>query len=83
MALREAGRPVLKTHFSGRRIALSNRAIAALLVRRPLMTLKVVAAIHLEAARLWAKGVPLVTRHTSPAYSASIVKFEDRGTRHA
>lgn len=83
VALREAGRPVLKTHFSGRRIALSNRAIAALLVRRPLMTLKVVAAIHLEAARLWAKGVPLVTRHTSPAYSASIVKSEDRGTRHA
>ena len=37
------------------------------------MTLKVFGAIHFEAARLWAKGVPIVPRHTSPAYSFTIV----------
>jgi len=83
VALRESGRPVLKTHFSGTRLALSDRVITAMLVRRPLMTLKVIAAIHVEAARLWAKGVPLVTRHTSPSYSTTIVRHEDRGAHHA
>ncbi len=83
VALREAGRPVLKTHFSGKRIALSDRAIAGIVLRHPLMTLKVTTAIHVEAARLWMKGVPLVTRHTSPAYSTTIVKFEDQGSHHA
>lgn len=83
VALREAGQPVLKTHFSGTRLALGDRAIAAMCVRHPLMTLKVVSAIHVEAARLWLKGVPLVTRHTSPTYSTTIVRHEDRGAHHA
>jgi DUF1365 family protein len=82
VAFREADRPVLKTHFRGDRVALSDRAIAAMLLRHPLMTLKVVAAIHVEAARLWAKGVPLVARHASPAYSATIVKSETQGVTH-
>lgn len=83
VAFREAGRPVLKTHFRGDRIALSDRTIAATLVRYPLMTLKVISAIHVEAARLWAKGVPLVSRHTSPAYSTTIVRTQARGAPHA
>jgi uncharacterized protein len=83
VALREAGEPVLKTHFNGKRLALDDRAIAAMWVRHPLMTLKVISAIHVEAARLWTKGVPLVTRHTSPAFSTTIIGREDRGARHA
>ncbi len=73
VALRDATGPVLKTHFHGRRRALSDRALAAMLVRHPLMTLKVVAAIHFEAARLWFKGVPIVQRHKSPAFSVSVI----------
>lgn len=83
VAFRESGRPVLKTHFRGDRMPLSDRSIAAMTARHPLMTLKVVSAIHVEAARLWAKGVPVVTRHTSPAYSATIVNSASRGITHA
>ncbi len=80
---REAGRPVLKTHFRGDRRPLSDRMIAQLMARYPLMTLKVVGAIHFEALRLWSKGIPLVARHASPAYSFTIVDRPLRGANHA
>jgi len=83
VSLREAGRAVLKTHFRGDRITLTDRNLAAMLARHPLMTLKVISAIHVEAARLWAKGVPLVQRHTSPAYSFTVVRSEAQGAPHA
>ena len=53
---------------------LSNWTLAGLVARHPLMTFKVVAGIHIQAARLWLKGVPLVERHVSPAYSFTVVK---------
>jgi DUF1365 family protein len=53
----EAGAPVLNASFAGTRRALSDGALLALLLTYPLMTLKVVAAIHYEAVRLMLKGV--------------------------
>ena len=53
----EAGAPILNASFAGERRALSDAALLAMLLRYPLMTLKVVAAIHFEAARLLLKGV--------------------------
>ena len=50
--------PVLSATFSGECLALSTRSILGLLVRIPLMTFKVMAGIHYEAARLWWKKVP-------------------------
>lgn len=44
---------------TGERRPLDPRGLAAVLLRFPFMTLKVVAAIHLEALRLWLKKVPL------------------------
>lgn len=64
---------VLNARFAGRRQPLASSTLARALLRHPLMTLKVVGGIHLEAARLWAKGVPLVPRHVSPAYSYTVV----------
>lgn len=53
----EAGAPVLHASFAGVRRSLSDRALLAMLLRYPLMTLKVVLAIHFEAVRLMRKGV--------------------------
>ena len=57
---RDAAGPLLKAHFHGHREELSDRAILSLVLRYPLMTLKVIGAIHWEALRLYAKGIRLV-----------------------
>ncbi len=79
---RENDRPVLKTHFRGVRRPLSDAGIAGLIVRYPLMTAKVIAAIHFEAARLWAKRIPLAERRTSPSYSFTLVDHPSRNAHH-
>jgi len=53
----EAGHPILNASFAGGRRPLRDGILMKLLLRYPLMTLKVVAAIHFEAVRLMLKGV--------------------------
>jgi DUF1365 family protein len=53
----EAGTPILNASFAGERRPFTDAWLARLLLRYPLMTLKVVAAIHFEAVRLMFKGV--------------------------
>ena len=53
----EAGKPVLTATFSGKRKAFSDVSLFAMLLRHPLMTVKIIAAIHYEAVRLMWKGV--------------------------
>lgn len=65
----DADGALIKTHFRGEREHLSDARLASLLVRFPLLTFKVIAAIHYEAFKLWLKGVPLTDRHTSPRYT--------------
>ena len=57
------GRP-LSVVLRARRRELTNRSLAALLLRYPLQPLQVLALIHFEALRLWLKGVPF--RHKPP-----------------
>lgn len=59
---------------TGRREALTNRTIAANLLRHPLMTLKVIGAIHFEALRLWLKGATFHRRPTPPATPITFVE---------
>jgi DUF1365 family protein len=65
----EAGLPVLDASFTGKHRAISDGALLAMLLAYPLMTLKVVVAIHFEAVRLMLKGVPCHPH--SPARKAS------------
>lgn len=53
----EAGKPVLTATFSGARRPLNDATLFAMLLRHPLMTVKIIAAIHVEAVRLMWKGV--------------------------
>ena len=74
---------ILKTYFQGKRRPLSDRSILGLVLRYPLMTLKVITAIHWEAARLWFKGVAVRDRYSSPRYSHTIVNPVERAALHA
>ena len=53
----EAGTPILNASFAGEHRALTDGALVRMLLQYPLMTLKVIAAIHFEAVRLMLKGV--------------------------
>ena len=53
----EIGCPVLDACFTGKRRDLTDRSLLAMLLAYPLMTLKVVVAIHFEAVRLMLKGI--------------------------
>jgi uncharacterized protein len=57
---------LLKASFAGARKPLTDSELLRALFAYPLMTLKVTAAIHWEAFKLWAKGVP-VFRHRAAA----------------
>jgi uncharacterized protein len=59
---RDAEGPVLFARLSADRVPLADMTLLRALLAYPFLTLKVVAAIHWEALRLWLKGVGLVYR---------------------
>jgi hypothetical protein len=59
--------PLLAATFHGRRSTLTSAALLRSFFSLPLVTLKIVAAIHWEALRLWLKGARLVPRPTNTA----------------
>jgi DUF1365 family protein len=57
---------IITTCLSGKRLELSDKAIAAAFARHPLLTFKVIAGIHWEALRLWLKGMKITLRPPGP-----------------
>jgi DUF1365 family protein len=57
--------PLLSATFKGSRRALSTRQLLRSFFALPLVTLKIMAAIHWEALRLWLKGVRLAPRNVA------------------
>jgi uncharacterized protein len=63
--------PLLAATFHGCRHALTTAALLRSFFSLPLVTFKIVAAIHREALRLWLKGARLVQRvDAAPANTA-------------
>lgn len=65
--------PLLTASFAARRAELSDRALLGALLRHPLMTLKVMAAIHWEALLLWRKGLRIYRHRPAAARIASSI----------
>jgi DUF1365 family protein len=66
------GGPLLAATFNGRRRALTMPALLWSVFSLPLVTLKIFAAIHWEALRLWIKGARLAPRpDAAPAKAAA------------
>jgi DUF1365 family protein len=61
--------PLLAATFNGRRRALNTGELLRSVFSLPLVTLKIVAAIHWEALRLWLKGARLVPRQNAASNS--------------
>jgi DUF1365 family protein len=63
IALRQDDQPLLATSVVLERRRLTDRAIARVLLRYPLVTIKTILAIHWHALRLWRRGIPF-QRHS-------------------
>lgn len=70
----DATGPVLDAVMTLRRRPLSDATLLRAWLRHPLMTLKVIAAIHWEAVLLLAKGLRVRPRPPRPATSVCIIK---------
>ncbi len=70
---KDAQGPILSATFHGKRQAVSNRNVLRAFFMLPLMTLKVVIGINVEALKLWLKGVRLQPRPKPP----ELASFQD------
>ena len=56
----------------GNRIDLNNKNLILSYLRHPLMTFKIIAAIHFEAFKLWIKGIKFVKKKLNIKNNISI-----------
>ena len=68
---RDSGKAVLHATFSGKHSSLTDSGLLKAFIKYPLMTLKVMTAIHWEALRLWRKNVKIQPRTPGKHYSIS------------
>lgn len=72
--VRDAEGQVLAAAFAGRRVELTDRALARAWLTHPLMTVGVMAAIHWEALFIWLKGGALRRRPKAPDRPVTVVR---------
>jgi DUF1365 family protein len=63
---------MIATAFAGTRESLTDAALLRKFLAMPLLGVKVLGAIHWEAAKLWLRGVRLQRRPAPPANPVSI-----------
>lgn len=67
------GKPVLSAVLAGTREPLTDRNLVRVCMRMPAITLKVIAAIHWEALKLWVKRIGFRRRPAPPVRATTIV----------
>lgn len=77
IAASDAEGPVLVANMEAARRPLTDRALARAFLAFPLLTLKVIAAIHWEALLLWIKGIQVRSRPRAPAAEVTIIRNEE------
>lgn len=83
VALRNEDGPVLKALFAGDRLVLNDRTLLRTLWKTGWLTVKVTMGIHLEAARLWLKGLRPVRRPAAAARSTHFATIRGGKRKHA
>jgi DUF1365 family protein len=79
----DADGAMLNATQSMRRRPLDDRELLRVFFTHPLLTLKVIAGIHVEALRIWLKGVGLHMRPPPPDRTVTIVSQEHRERKGA
>ncbi|MCZ4273505.1 DUF1365 domain-containing protein [Maritalea porphyrae] len=74
VALRDDEGPLLNAFFAGQRQELTDSQLIKAIVGTGWMTAKVMLGIHLEALKLWVKGVKLKPRPDAPNSAIEFVK---------
>ncbi|MFN0023412.1 MAG: DUF1365 domain-containing protein [Parvularculaceae bacterium] len=70
--------PIFNASFAGRSEDMSDAALIRAFFRYPLMTVKIIAAIHFEAVRLLMKGLRYRRRVADPAHAVSAAPLAPR-----
>jgi len=70
----------LRASFSGRALEITDKNLLKMLIRYPLMTVKITAAIHWEAVKLWRKGLPFFSKPKPPLEAHSHIQSASSST---
>ena len=65
--------PMITTAFTGKAAPCTDRILLGAFLRMPFLGAKVLAAIHLEALKLWFRGLKLLPRPAPPAEPVTII----------
>lgn len=71
---RDAGRPVLVSALTGRRVALTSARLAWMTLKYPLITLRVIFLIHWHALLLWLKRIPWFAKTADPHRQRDVLR---------
>jgi DUF1365 family protein len=70
----DRGGPLLAATFNGKRHALTGRALVRASLLLPLVTFKIMGAIHWQALRLWLKGAKILPRPSLESSEPALVR---------
>lgn len=76
----DTGGEILRASLRGSRLELTDRNLLKVFFTHPLLTLKVIVAIHWQGFRLWRKGAPYRRRPAPPELAVRLVSADAKGS---